>query len=491
MKTVNLIPKKLIWLGAIALFIACACILTSNHTNGLGFPLDDAWIHQTYARNLVLYGQWVFTPGVLSAGSTSPLWTVVLAIGYLLRINPYFWTFLLGGICIYLIGGVGEMIFGMEFPWYAHSLPWVGLFLIGEWHLVWAAFSGMETLLFSLVIVGVFLLLLSGQPRWGLIGLIIGLAVWIRPDGITLLGPVLFTIWLKQEPWGQKIRNTIALIPGVGFCIIGYFWFNHSLSGTWMPNTFYAKQLEYGVYQHISWLERWFSLIKQPFIGAGVILVPGFIYEAIISIKSRNWVILAGILWVVGYLTLYSFSLPVFYQHGRYQIPVMPLCYIISIIGFKKLIDNHLFHKRYFVVKTVWLFSLAVAWISFLTIGIKTYATDVAIINTEMVNSALWINTNTNKDAKIAAHDIGALGYFGEREIIDLAGLVSPQVIPFIRDEGRLATFLDSQKVDYLMTFPGWYPQLIKQGNLVYKTGSTFSPEQGGENMQIYKWKNP
>ncbi len=40
---------------------------------GAGFPLDDAWIHQVYARNLALHGQWAFVLGQPSAGSTSPL----------------------------------------------------------------------------------------------------------------------------------------------------------------------------------------------------------------------------------------------------------------------------------------------------------------------------------------------------------------------------------------------------------------------------------
>jgi hypothetical protein len=409
----------------------------------------------------------------------------------LLKINPYLWSFLLGGICLWLIGMTGEMILRIENPGYGKNIPWVGIFLIGEWHLIWAAASGMETILFSLIIVAVFLILLSKENSWLIIGIIIGITVWVRPDGITLIGPVLFTIWLKNGTWRQKIKNTLALLPGIGLSIAGYFWFNHSLSGSWMPNTFYAKQFEYSIYQKTAWLPRWFSLVKQPFVGAGVILLPGFIYEIINSIKTRNWVTLAGILWIIGYISIYSFSLPVFYQHGRYQMPVMPLCYIISSIGCLRLLSNGLHGKRYFVLRTVWGFTLPIVWLSFLIIGAGVYANDVAIIGTEMVNSARWINTHTEKDAKIAAHDIGALGYFGERKIIDLAGLVSPQVIPFIRDEGKLAAFLDRQEVDYLMTFPGWYPELVTHGKLVYKTDASFSPKQGGENMQIYRWSSP
>ena len=38
-----------------------------------GLPLDDGWIHQTYARNLANEGRWSYTSGVVSAGSTAPL----------------------------------------------------------------------------------------------------------------------------------------------------------------------------------------------------------------------------------------------------------------------------------------------------------------------------------------------------------------------------------------------------------------------------------
>src|SRR6185503_92261 len=71
--------------------------LSFSYAGGfLGFPLDDAWIHQTYARNLGLSGQFAFIPGQPSAGSTSPLWSVLLAIGYFLRIDYRVWTYGLG-----------------------------------------------------------------------------------------------------------------------------------------------------------------------------------------------------------------------------------------------------------------------------------------------------------------------------------------------------------------------------------------------------------
>ena len=65
-----------------ALLFALAAIVSvlgylgvSARGGPLGFPLDDAWIHQTYARNLGLRAEFSFVPGQPSAGSTSPLWS--------------------------------------------------------------------------------------------------------------------------------------------------------------------------------------------------------------------------------------------------------------------------------------------------------------------------------------------------------------------------------------------------------------------------------
>jgi hypothetical protein len=75
--------------------------------------------------------------------------------------------------------------------------------------------------------------------------------------------------------------------------------------------------------------------------------------------------------------------------------------------------------------------------------------------------------------------------------VLDMAGLVSPQVIPFIRDENRLRSWLDANDTDYLVTFPGWYPTLTGSldGQRVFVTGGPYSPAQGGENMTVYRWR--
>src|ERR1043165_7461160 len=90
---------------AIAALIAVLFyLITSALIFQIGFPLDDAWIHQTYARNLAEHGEWAFRLGERSAGSTAPLWTLLLALGFVLKLAPYIWTYFLGWVFLTLLG---------------------------------------------------------------------------------------------------------------------------------------------------------------------------------------------------------------------------------------------------------------------------------------------------------------------------------------------------------------------------------------------------
>ncbi|HSE40756.1 MAG TPA: hypothetical protein VLH08_08325, partial [Acidobacteriota bacterium] len=50
-----------------------------------------------------------------------------------------------------------------------------------------------------------------------------------------------------------------------------------------------------------------------------------------------------------------------------------------------------------------------------------------------------WIQMNSTPDSTLAVKDIGYIGYYSQRKILDLAGLVSPECIPF-RAKGDFLT---------------------------------------------------
>jgi hypothetical protein len=454
-----------------------------------GFPLDDAWIHQTYARNLAFNGEWAFIPGQPSAGSTAPLWSGILSLGYWLRLGPYVWVYCLGWAILLTIGLLAGWTFRFLQPEDEFDGFIVGLFLIFEWHLVWAAVSGMETLLFALIILGVLTYLLKNRINWLALGLLLGLAVWIRPDGLTLVGPALLVLYVSYRNWRERFSAAVRLGVGILLLFVPYLAFNFMLSGSIWPNTFFAKQAEYAVLRQTPLTMRFLSQAALPLVGAGALLAPGFLTLLFKAIRSRAWKVLAGVFWFLGYLLIYALRLPVTYQHGRYIMPAMPIYFVWALAGMVSWLELSTPNVWKRVLSRAWAASTSLILVAFWFIGAKAYGQDVAIIETEMVDTARWIADNTPKEAFIAAHDIGALGYFGRHRLLDLAGLVSPEVIPYIRDEQRLEVFLDHHEVDFLVTFPGWYPYLVTHGQLIHQGEGIFSVLQGGENMAVYRWK--
>ncbi len=482
---------KLPFILAIAFAAMGTYLLASLFTAGLGFPLDDAWIHQTYARNLARLGEWSFLPGTPSGGSTSPLWSILLSIGYFFSHRAFGWAYVLGGMCLGLTGFAGEKIFRGAFPETRLKFPIFGVFLVLEWHLVWAAASGMETILLAALVTIFSWKLLGSQKSWYALGGLAGLAVWIRPDAITLLGPALFSAALIPTLFRDRLVNALRIIGVFLAAFVPYLVFNLAISGSLWPNTFYAKQAEYRILLETPLLWRFFKLASLPLIGSGALLLPGAIYFAWINWQKKQWASLSLVIWWLGYTLLFALRLPLTYQHGRYLMPAMPVYFVIGWLGYSLLLRNfRTTSKKGFILRNSWSLSLWLVLFLFYGTGAGVFANDVGIIQTEMVKTAEWVNSNTPEGALIAAHDIGALGYFGQRELVDLAGLISPEVIPFIRDEEKLGDYLDREEVDYLITFPGWYPTLVVRGEQIFSSGGKFAPLSGGENMTVYKWSS-
>lgn len=490
-RSINEISRRdLLILAFAVLLIAAVYLLASRFTYAIGFPLDDSWIHQTYARNLALNGEWAFRPGIPSAGSTSPFWSALLAIGFLLNLSPYIWTFFLGGLTLFALSVLCEWGLRKLVNSYQPHFPWVGIFIAFEWRLVWAGMSGMETLLHGLIVTTVLVLLMTNSPRYLTLGLLTGLSTWVRPDGLTLLGPALMTIIFFEQDTRSRLAAMLRYFIGFGPLFGLYLLFNLAIGGTPMPNTFYAKQAEYAAWQMLPISDRLGQMFLQLLVGANLVLIPGVIGWLVKSIRARMWGSLAAMIWCAGYLWLYISRLPV-YQHGRYLMPAMPIFFLFGLLSFAGFDGGKMFARYHWVAQTLWRGSLAMLTFGFIFLGANSYAQDVAVIESEMVATAKWVAENLPAEALVAAHDIGALGYFDSHELIDLAGLISPEVIPFIRDEKQLTVFLNEKGADYLIAFPEFYPLLSEGLEQVFSTNAEITPTFGRQNMVVYLWKSP
>lgn len=480
--------RDLLILGGATILAGAVYLLVSQLVYRIGFPLDDSWIHLTFARNLAGNGEWSFRPGVPSAGSTSPLWSALLAIGFLLNLEPYIWTYLLGLFTMWALSVICEITARCLISTYTAQIPWVGLFIIVEWHLLWAAMSGMETLLHGLIATLVLSALMTNSRRYLTLGLFTGLSVWVRPDGLTLLGPLVLAVLFHEKDMPSRLRGLWRVLIGFGGVFLLYLFFNLLIGGTPMPNTFYAKQAEYAIWQGLPLSRRLGELLIQLLVGPSFLLIPGVILWLVHSVQRRAWGSLFALTWSVGYMLLYMLRLPL-YQHGRYIMPAMPVFFLIGLLAVFEFAAGKTFKRYQWFVTTLWAVSLGAVTLLFIILGARSYAQDVALIEQQMVEPARWAAENLPPDAVIAAHDIGALGYFDEHQLIDLAGLVSPEVIPFIRDETRLSAYLDEQNADYLIAFADLYPEMTADKETVFSASGAIAQVGDFAPMTIYRWK--
>ena len=469
--------------------------------SGGGFPLDDSWIHQTYARNLGWRGEWSFIQGEYSAASTAPLYTLLLALGYTLRIPFVIWTHLLGAVAL---SGLGVATFRYvrqhaHIP--THEAGWVALNVILTWQLIWFAGSGMETLLFSwwafialLMVLKLNFNQVGSAFRFGIWG---GMGVLIRPEAVVLLILVMLVLIWQNRHSPLVVIRWGGLTAIVMLCILlPYLLFNWQMTGGLLPSTSTAKQREYAILlQSPLWWRVW--VVNQPlWVGGQMMLLPGLLAYFWVHLRTDKRLSLwLAPLWCGALILLYALRLPVNYQHGRYVIPVLPLLIMMGTLGTFEWVRRG---RTRFLTRVL---SRAVLAIAFITsaimggiIGVQVYTRDVAIIQEEMVMTAQWIEQTLPTDALLATHDIGAVGYFAPRPILDLAGLISPEVIPLLGNADGLWDLLEGRSVQYLMAFADQIPnQDPSDPRLceVYRSQGKTSPGIQGPSMTVYRLAFP
>lgn len=478
------VPYLLLALVLVAFYVGVAYL-----QNGVfGFPLDDAWIHQVYARNLGTRLEFSFFTGEPSAGSTSPLWAIWLSIGYALRIDFRVWTLLSGIVFLGLSGWMTRRVM-YHLTDDARIGNWVTpLLVVTEWHLVWAAASGMEIVLFVFLALGLVEFFLAERHAL-ILGLSAGLLTLTRPEGILLA--LIIGIGLVGR-YSCSLFSTRSLLMLASYALalfvllIPYLLFNLQTVGTLLPNTFYAKGAEYAeLTVGTNFFARWLALYRQPFLGAQLLLLPGLLYGLYVAARKKDWSRVLPALWIVLLPALYAWRLPVEYQFGRYMMPLIPFVVIYGVVGTAQLIAKIPLR----LIRRAWSMTIGVLSIVFLFLGATQYAQSVGIVNCEMVTVADWTRSNVPPGALIAAHDIGAQGYFDSHRLLDLAGLVSPEVIPFIRSEAKLKEWMTARGATYAVFFPTWYPNLARDAHFreVFTTGCQTTRELGEENLRVYR----
>jgi len=485
-----------------------------------GVPLDDAWIHFQFARNLARGDGISFNPGQPTSGSTAPLWTLLLAAAYFVGGRFPVTGQLMSGACflatLMATYALGKRIAG------THWAAWLaGTVVAINGRMVWAGLSALETCLFATLSLLAITAHLNDRAirRYRLsTAALFGLAALSRPEGYLLFALALTDLTvhtLRNElqathhaehtkrhnsrltSRASRVTCLVSriLLPAALFAAIvcPYLIFSLRTSGHWLPNTYHAKAT-------VSLLPNrefrdFLSVAARYLILDNPLLLPFFLFGLFLLIERAPLLSL----WDAGLPLAYAFLRASLYQHGRYLMPLIPCNAAIGMWG---LLEAHKLARR----RGWWRWrgsprALGMS-ISLLVLSgtawrlpamANLYAWNVDNINEMHVTLGQWVVDHTPPDAILALNDIGAITYVSERPVVDLAGLVTPEVVPLLRApdrDARLADLLAERDVEYVIILPNWFPQLAARSDLlepVHQVTLARNTITGGDTMVVYQ----
>src|SRR5882762_9098653 len=172
-----------------------------------GFPLDDSWIHLQFARNLAAGAGFSYNPGVPVAGSTAPLWTLLLGAGAGVASASLAMAKVVG-----IVATVGAALVTRRaaLAWGARSdvaLP-ASIALLWMGPVVWGSLSGMEVSLAALLVAAA--LLAHGRDRPLATAGCAALAVLARPESLLLV-----PLFVVARPVTLRRVATFAVVTSV------------------------------------------------------------------------------------------------------------------------------------------------------------------------------------------------------------------------------------------------------------------------------------
>jgi len=466
-----------------------------------GFPLDDSWIHLHFARNLAAGAGFSYNPGVPVAGSTAPLWTLLLGAGALVA-SP--------SLAMAKTVGVGATLAAALVTrraaraWGARDDVALGASISLTWMgpVAWGALSGMEVSLAALLVAAS--LLAHARDLALASAVCAALAVLARPEALLL---VPFLAAARPLTIRRVAVFTVVTIVVVAPAVLFSLW----TAGTPYPATAAAK-VEGGLVgwlgglrepAALTWVKRPFAFLAEWIVWLATIhwLLPVALAPALLVVwryagRALGLVTLALVAHPIGMALLAPYRGPAF-QEGRYSIHLLPLVVLALAValggrrgGAPPVLALASVPRRAWInmlAAGVWLAIAATALVPAAT----RYAWAVQNINAMQVHLGQWVDARLPKTARIALNDIGAIAFFSRREVIDLMGLVTPDIIPYRRrGESGVMEYVVETCPDYVIIFPAWFPRFAASRETlepIYRVRLERNEVAGAAEMVVYR----
>lgn len=453
----------------VAVAIGFSFIAEARRTTGaFGLPLDDAWIHLGYARTLAETGRFAFFEGASQTqGSTSPLFTLLLAFVWPWMPDEKFLAY---GASL---AGQG-MFLAFLIPWAMHrfrSLGWgfaVALVVAVDGRVALLSVSGMETTLFLAFVAAAFLARAEG--RWLVASVVAGASVWARPEGILLASVILLDALLpargregierRRGRIGPPVSTRWWMLGATCLGILSWLAFNRFVGDGWLPNTFAAKTAFYA--DNSSW-EFFRDDVVGPLVRWGwIALMPGVLWslarEVGSLLRGREGTVRAETGWVVALTLAYLLFLPYGHRFARYMLPILPAVAVLGVAGLRDL-GGRLLPK----------YPNALAWsgvvlalagqLAFLPEARREYADFCRYHFERHERTGRWLQRHTPADAVVGTHDVGAIGFYSRRAIVDTVGVIDRQPVAHLRRADYrewLGRYLTERGVTHLAVLRNW-----------------------------------
>lgn len=424
--------------------------------------IDDAFITFRYSRNIVEGAGFVYNPGAQTLGTTTPLYTLLMAAA--------------GGLF-----GTGAD----SFPWYAlivNALAdaataallllivrrltgnvWAGALLGALWALapvsVTFAVGGMETSVAILWLVAATYMHIEGRPVWT--GVFIGLGYLTRIDSLLWIAPLL--LWqlgeafnLIPNPLSRRRGDSEPQVRGgevwktwLAAALVALPWtlFAWAYFGSPVPNSLGAKTVAYVLPPGSAFL-RLLQFYPIPFSEydlfgaagalAGIALYLPLTLIGLLFTARRLPRLLPFLIYPWLYMAAFSIANPLIFRW--YIAPPLPALMVGIVAGVWALVDAAQTARPRWKIAPVTLAALALLWgattLSGWTLhpdhGADRPAPKMAWHLIELyyrqMAETLVNDYGVTPQTRVAAGDIGAVGYFSRAFIVDTVGLVTPEM---------------------------------------------------------------
>jgi hypothetical protein len=461
-KNIPLTPKIQRWWVVLYLVIMFVGIWSAFFR----WAYDDPYITYRYAANIASDIGFVYNPGERVLSTTTPLFAVILAffhkIGFSIPIVA-------NAISILSLAVGGLLIWDLSRSWKTSWVGWAGLLLYPTFSLLFST-VGSETPLYLALCLGSFALYARKQIAWTAI--MIALATLTRFDGI-LVAFIIGTNFLWQNRSDLRDISFWSNLPWKGFIVaigllLGWHLYSWYYFGSPFPATLAAKQAQGamaistrfapGLLRIAGWFASW------PYWLELGLVVLGCFYA--ITRKSR-WLIVLG--WVGLYFLAYTIlGVSSYYW---YYAPLVP-GWIISLGLGLSLIDQLPLPSQInthalgtYLQPLIVIFLLSVLFLA--QLSNLNQLRQIPDARFPIYRAAgIWLAENTPDDVSVGALEVGIIGFFAQRQMIDFAGLIQPDVAKVFN---RNSTYEDSAlwavneyRPDFLVLFSGAFPSLVE-----------------------------